>query len=89
MKAELNKFFNEETEKVLRTLLDEPEREFNKKELAEEAEISRDALYRRWDDLEQLEVIKKVDNKFTLNQDGELIDELESILDTLSEKREQ
>ncbi|MDY6769524.1 MAG: Lrp/AsnC family transcriptional regulator, partial [Candidatus Nanohaloarchaea archaeon] len=39
------------TMKIVDTLLDNPAIPYNKSQLAEAADVSRDALYRRWDTL--------------------------------------
>ena len=69
---------NPESKKLLNTLIQNPEREFNKKELAEEAEISRDALYRRWDKFEQL-VLEEKGSKYKL-RDNSLVHNLKQII---------
>ena len=65
------RIMNPESKKLLSTLIKNPEREFNKKELAEEAEISRDALYRRWNSMEQLGVLEDTGSRYKLNQDND------------------
>lgn len=54
--------FDDETRKMLDKLIEQKDRQFNKSELAEESGISRDALYRRWDDLVDLGIIQEIEN---------------------------
>lgn len=45
--------------KILGTLLDHPEREYTKKELAEVNDMSRQTLYRVWDRVEELDLVEE------------------------------
>lgn len=87
MTQEIDKILDAETEKILKALMDNPEREFNKSELAEEAGISRDALYRRFDGFKELGIVTEEDNKYTLNEENDLTETLESIVNALKEYR--
>ena len=77
------RIMNPESKKLLNTLIQNPEREFNKKELAEEAEISRDALYRRWDSMEQLGVLEETGSRYKLNQDNDTVSQLKAIINKI------
>ena len=77
------RIMNPESKKLLKTLIKNPEREFNKKELAEEAEISRDALYRRWGSMEQLGVLEETGSRYKLNQDNDTVSQLKAIINKI------
>ena len=77
------RIMNPESKKLLSTLIKNPEREFNKKELAEEAEISRDALYRRWNSMEQLGVLEDTGSRYKLNQDNDTVSQLKAIINKI------
>lgn len=77
------RIMNPESKKLLKTLIKNPEREFNKKELAEEAEISRDALYRRWNSMEQLELLEETGSRYKLNQDNDTVSQLKAIINKI------
>lgn len=87
------------TAKIMRTLLENPEREYNKSELAKESEVSRDSLYKRWDALVNDDLIIEKDTRnFTLNTDSEIVkafatlvfseDKKEEVLETLEQVTE-
>lgn len=65
---------------LIKTLIQNPERLFNKKELAEEAEVSRDALYRRWDSIEQLGILKEKGSNYKLDRENRLVYHLKEII---------
>jgi predicted AAA+ superfamily ATPase len=77
------RIMNPESKKLLSTLIKNPEREFNKKELAEEAEVSRDALYRRWESMEQLGVLEDTGSRYKLNQDNDTVSQLKAIINKI------
>lgn len=54
---------DEITVKIVDTLLDNPTIPYNKNQLAEAADVSRDALYRRWEALRENNIVKKSEVK--------------------------
>jgi len=83
----MSQILNQTLEKVLDVLLDHPNVGYSKKELAENAGISRSALYNIWDVLEQNEIVvekKKYGGTtlYRLNPDSELVNYLGMIMDT-------
>jgi hypothetical protein len=71
---------DQQTKKILKTLIENPERMFDKKGLAEEAGISRDALYNRWDSIDQIGVFKEKSNTYGLNEDKDAVELLKKLL---------
>lgn len=64
--------------KVVDTLMDHPDYEYTKKELAEVNDISRPTLYKIWDRLEELGIVRKrrkigSTQLFSLNRDSEVV----------------
>jgi Fe2+ or Zn2+ uptake regulation protein len=75
--------------KIVDTLLDHPTYEYTKTELAEVNDISRSTLYRVWDKLEELEIVKptkKVGSTrlYKLNPDSEVAEQLHNLEQNLS-----
>ena len=68
------------SKKIIETLLENPEREFNKKELAEVAGVSRDALYRRWEPLNQLDILQDNGSNYKLKRDKSMVYHLRELL---------
>lgn len=73
------------TRAIVTTLLDNPTIPYTKTQLAEAAEISRDALYRHWDDLQAYNIIQRADNEtggdyWTLNQQSEAVKALATLI---------
>lgn len=73
------------TLKIVDTLLDNPSIPYNKNQLAEAAEVSRDALYRRWDAIITHNILKKADigaegDYWELNQDSDTVEAIARIL---------
>ncbi len=73
------------TVKVVGTLLDNPSIPYSKSQLAEAADISRDALYRRWDALIENDIVKKSDvesggDYWELDQDSEKVEAIAKLL---------
>ena len=73
------------TVKVVDTLLDNPSIPYSKSQLAEAADISRDALYRRWDALVENNIVKKSDvesggDYWELDQDSEKVEAIAKLL---------
>lgn len=75
-----DRIMDEISRPLLKTLLINPDKSFTKKDLAEEAEVSRDALYRRWEGLEKLGIVKEDEHKYTLNKESELSQALADII---------
>lgn len=73
------------TVKIVDTLLDNPAIPYNKNQLAEAANVSRDALYRRWDSLLEHNILKKSDigakgDYWELNEDSDTVEAITRIL---------
>lgn len=73
------------TVKVVDTLLDNPSIPYSKSQLAEAADISRDALYRRWDALVENNIVKKSDvesggDYWELDQGSEKVEAIAKLL---------
>ena len=77
------RIMNPESKKPLNTPIKNPERKFNKKELAKKAGISRDALYRRWDDIEQLGILRDTGSNYKLKRDDSLVYHLREIINKI------
>ena len=73
------------TKQILKVLFENPERKFNKKELAEEAGVSRDAFYRREEPLNELGLLKEKEHDYGLNQEGGLNKSLKKVLSKIDE----
>lgn len=81
----LNFILDEVTEKILRVLLENPTIPYNKSTLAEVSNVSRDALYRRWDKFKELGIIEESEigggsKYYQLNTDSELVDQIGRML---------
>ena len=74
-----------QSKKIIRTLIENPEREFNKKELAEVAGVSRDALYRRWEPLNQLGILQDTGSNYKLKRDKSMVYHLRELLKDIDE----
>lgn len=73
------------TAKVLNVLIQHPTIPYNKSQLAEQADVSRDALYDRWDTYIKLGMIQEAEiggnrTYWTLNPDSEIVDGVARIL---------
>ena len=67
--------------KVLDVLIGNPNLDYSKKELAEAAEISKNTLYKLWDELVEKKMVKKtrkIGNAtlYKLNEDSKIVKEL-------------
>ena len=74
-------FGNSPKVKVLDTLIENPNLDYSKKELAEAAGISKSTLYKLWDELEEEGIVvetRKIGNAtlFKLNEDSKIVREL-------------
>lgn len=70
---------------IVDTLLDNPAIPYNKSQLADAADVSRDALYRRWDTLVERGILKKSDvgakgTYWELNEDSDVVEAIARIL---------
>lgn len=74
---------DKQSKKLIKTLIENPEREFNKRELANEAGISRDALYNRWDKLNKLGILEDADSNYKLKRDKDMVYHLREIINKL------
>ena len=77
--------FDKVTLKIVDTLLDNPSIPYNKNQLAEAADISRDALYRRWDVLLEYSILKKSEvgssgDYWELDQNSDTVEAIARIL---------
>lgn len=76
------------TLKVMDFLLDNPVMDYSKKEIAEHAGISRSTLYRKWDTLEELGIVKKTrkfqsTQLYKLNTDSNLVNKIGELIDNI------
>lgn len=85
--------------KVVEFLLKNPVMDYSKTDLANEADVSRSTLYRKWKVLEELSILKKSrkyqnTQLYKLNTDSPVVDELGRLKrrleeNTAAEKRER
>ena len=73
------------TVKIVDTLLDNPAIPYSKTQLAEASDISRDALYRRWDSLVRNNIVKKSNvessgDYWELDQDSEKVEAIARLM---------
>jgi len=73
------------TLKIVDMLLDNPAVPYNKNQLAENAGVSRDALYRRWDALIEHGIVKKSDvgskgDYWELNEASDTVEAIAKII---------
>ncbi len=78
--------------KVVDTLMDHPDYEYTKKELAEVNDISRPTLYKIWGRLEELGIVRKrrkIGNTqlFSLNKESEVVKSFYEMEHRLEEAR--
>lgn len=83
--TQTNTLLDDITIKIVTTLLENPTIPYTKTQLADAAEISRDALYRRWNDLQEHEIIQRADNEdgrdyWTLNQQSDAVKALTTLI---------
>lgn len=77
--------FDETSLKILKVLIENPKIPYNKSELARQAEVSRHALYKRWDGIEELGIVKKADVEgkqeyYELDSNSDLVDAISKTL---------
>ena len=82
-----NFILDEVTEKIMRVLLENPKIPYTKSSLAEVSNVSRDALYRRWDKLQELGIIEEAptggkQSHYRLNTDSEIANQIGKLLYT-------
>ncbi|MDY6777793.1 MAG: winged helix-turn-helix domain-containing protein [Candidatus Nanohaloarchaea archaeon] len=73
------------TRKVVEVLLENPDVPYNKSSLAEEAGVSRDALYRRWDTLMDMGIVEEVTmgseaSYYSLHGESEAVEAIQKLL---------
>jgi DNA-binding Lrp family transcriptional regulator len=73
------------TLKIIRVLLENPKIPYTKTSLAKSADISKDALYNRWETLTETGLVQNADvesghDHYQLNQDSEIADLLGKLL---------
>ncbi|MFC5133488.1 MULTISPECIES: Lrp/AsnC family transcriptional regulator [Haloferacaceae] len=73
------------TIKIVETLLENPTIPYTKTQLADAADISRDALYRRWNDLQAYDIIQRAEDEtggdyWTLNQEADAVKALATLI---------
>lgn len=80
--------FDESSLKILTTLLENPKITYNKTQLAEQSNVSRDALYRRFPTLKEKGIV--IDSSapgessfYQLNTESELVNSIGKTLDEL------
>ncbi|MDY6789531.1 MAG: Lrp/AsnC family transcriptional regulator [Candidatus Nanohaloarchaea archaeon] len=83
--GKLEFILDEITVQIVETLLDNPKIPYNKKQLAEAADISRDALYRRWKTLIAFGILGSSEvgsgkDYWQLNQDSEIVEAIAKII---------
>ncbi len=76
---------------LIEFLLENPVMDYSKTDLAEETGLSRSTLYRKWDILEQLSIVKrsrKYQNTqlYKLDEDSAIVNELGRLKSTLEEE---
>ncbi|MCU4753473.1 hypothetical protein OB919_16025 [Halobacteria archaeon AArc-curdl1] len=81
------------TLKVAKTLLENPTIQYNQSTLAEAADVSRDALLRRWDTLTEIGLLQKADvessiDHWKLNSDSEIANTLSKLIYTICSEGE-
>lgn len=74
------------TRKVVEVLLENPGVPYNKSSLAREADVSRDALYRRWETFVEMGVVREVQtgsesSYYRLHEDSETVEAIEKLLE--------
>jgi response regulator of citrate/malate metabolism len=80
-----NTLLDDITIKIVDTLLENPTIPYTKTQLADAAGISRDALYRRWNDLQAYDIIQRAEDEtggdyWTLNQEADAVKALATLL---------
>lgn len=78
--------------KILDTMMDRPTHDYNKKELAEVNDISRQTLYNIWEKVEELNLVKetrKIGNTqlYRLNQDSPIVKYIVEFEKSLQEEK--
>lgn len=87
---DLEKFLDRKTMKIVDFLLDNPVMDYSKKDLAELSGVSRSTLYRKWDKLKEMNIIKgtrKYQNTqlYSLNEGSEIVNLLGRLRKDLGE----
>lgn len=80
-----NTLLDDITFKIVETLLENPTIPYTKTQLADAADISRDALYRRWNDLQSYDIVQRAENEtggdyWTLNQQADAVKALATLI---------
>jgi len=78
-------FLDSVTKEIVEVLLENPTMPYSKTSLADAADISKDALYRRWDDFKEVGLVEQADvesktEHWRLNSDSSIANNLGSIL---------
>lgn len=73
------------TLRIVQTLLDNPLIPYTKTQLADAADVSRDALYRRWDELQSYDILERAESEsggdyWRLNQDSDAVRAIATLL---------
>lgn len=85
---------NKTIRKVMDVLLDHPNVGYSKKELAEEAGVSRSALYNAWSTLEENGIVEEKKKYggttlYRLNSSSELVNHLGKVIDRVEDTEEK
>lgn len=80
-----NLILDEVSEKIMRVLLENPRIPYTKSSLAKNAEVSRNALYRRWEKFQELGIIEEAPSGgerelYRLNVDSEIANQIGEML---------
>jgi len=83
--SQTNTLLDDITIKIVDTLLENPTIPYTKTQLADAADISRDALYRRWNDLQAYNIIQRAEEEtggdyWILNQNADAVKALATLL---------
>ncbi|MFB1064914.1 hypothetical protein [Natrinema sp. H-ect4] len=78
-------FLDSVTKEIVEVLLENPKMPYSKTSLAEAADVSPDALYRRWEDFKEAGLVEEADvesktQHWQLNSDSSIADNLGSLL---------
>jgi len=92
--ANPHKVLDSITYNIVKTLIDNPERNYTKKSLAEASDVDRSSIYHRWDTLTELDILKKasVESKrdyYIFNRDSKASKLLEEFLEDIIEVDDQ
>lgn len=90
----LEDFMDRKTLEIVDYLLDNPVMDYSKKDIAEMSSVSRSTVHRKWEVLEELEIVKetrKYQNTqlYSLNEDSDVVNTLGRLLREVENKVEE